>query len=233
MDFEVCIDSIEGALIAGKFGAKRVELCAALDEGGLTPSVGMIEACVNGTSADVFVMIRPRGGNFNYSDAEIELMERDMRAAASVNAVGVVFGILNDENEVAVKKNVFLMETAVELNLQTTFHRAIDLTENPLEELEHIIHIGFDRVLTSGGQPTALAGIELIKSLHEKAAGRIEIMAGSGINPDNAKTFIDTDIDAIHFTARQRTDEQLPLNMGDLYEVDKQKIKAIAAHFNL
>lgn len=232
MDFEVCIDSVEGAIAASHYGAKRVELCSALSEGGLTPSLAMIEACVNQSDSEVFVMIRPSAGGFVYSDHEIELMERDIIAAHNVGAHGVVFGVLKDSLEVDVKKNLFLIETALKLNLGTTFHRAIDVCPNPTKELEHLINLGFDRMLTSGGKPKAIEGIDMIRELHQQANGRIEVMAGSGVNPENTSQFLKSGIEAIHFTAHLKKKSQLPLDMGPEYTVNNEKIQRIAFQLN-
>lgn len=229
MDFELCIDSVEGAKIASKFAAKRVELCSALSEGGLTPSIGMIEACVNAGNAEVYVMIRPSAGGFVYSDDELQLMERDMRAAASVGAHGVVFGILTPDFNVDIQKNMYLMETAIALGLGTTFHRAIDLCPNPIEALDNLIHIGFKRILTSGGRNSAEKGINQIERLFRHANGQLEIMAGSGINPENVHLFKAIGIDAVHCTAKKSLSEKLALDMGPKYEVDADKIRKISA----
>lgn len=228
MDFEVCIDSVEGAVLASKHGAKRVELCAALSEGGLTPSAGMIEACAEVSTAEVYVMIRPSAGGFCYSHSEIKLMQRDINAAKSLGAQGVVFGILNPDFSIDIKNNMLLMETALDLELGTTFHRAIDLCPNPLKALESLIHTGFNRVLTSGGKETAEEGIEGIKELLATANRKIEIMAGSGINASNAAKFIDLGVDAIHFTAKKVIQENLRLDMGPKYQVEEFKIEEIA-----
>lgn len=228
MDFEICIDSVEGAIIAAKYGAKRVELCAALSEGGLTPSIGMIEACVNAGNSEVYVMIRPSAGGFIYSDHELHLMERDIRASASVGAHGVVFGILTPDFKVDIKKNMFLMETAIELGLGTTFHRAIDLCPNYLEALENLIHIGFKRILTSGGENTAEEGLDRIEALYQNAHNRIEIMAGSGINPKNVHLFKEIGIDAVHCSAKKNLNENLALDMGPKHIVDADKIRKIS-----
>ncbi len=227
MEFEGCIDSVEGAIVASKHGAKRVELCSALSEGGLTPSIGMIEQCVQQSTAEVFVMIRPSAGGFVYTEYELALMERDIKAAASVGAHGVVFGVLNPTNKVDIQKNLILMETALELELGTTFHRAIDLCSDPKKAIEDLIHIGFDRVLSSGGKSKATAGFETLKTMVAAAKNNIEIMAGSGINPTNAGEFESLGVDAIHFTAKTDIDETFPLNMGPKYKVNESKIKEI------
>jgi copper homeostasis protein len=228
MDFEVCIDSVKGAIIASKYGAKRVELCAALSEGGLTPSLAMIEACVQQSTAEVFVMIRPSAGGFNYNQAELELMERDIRAARSVGAHGVVFGALNSLNEVDIKANLFLIETAMELNLGNTFHRAIDLCVDIEKSVEDLINLGFDRVLSSGGASNVMQGLARIQQMVSSVNGRIEIMAGAGVNAENVIEIISSGVDAVHFTAKRSINERLALDMGPKYVVDEDKISAIA-----
>lgn len=228
MDFEVCIDSAEGAILASKYGAKRVELCSALSEGGLTPGAGLIHECAKLSSADVFAMIRPSAGGFVYSDYELEVMKYDILAAHTAGAKGVVFGILTPECEIDIKRNVYLMETALELGLGTTFHRAFDLATDPLKSLNDIVNMGFDRILTSGQQIKAIEGIELIGELNHKGNGRIEIMAGSGINESNVIDFRQTGIGAIHFTAKKELNENLKLDMGTATTVDEEKIKRIS-----
>lgn len=228
MDFEVCIDSVEGAKIAAKYGAKRVELCAALSEGGLTPSLAMVKACVDIADIEVFVMIRPRAGGFNYSEAELEIMEQDIRAAHNVGAQGVVFGVLTDSLSVDVKKNLFLVETALKLKLGTTFHRAIDVCADPLNEIAHLVNLGFDRVLSSGGKPRAVDGIELLQDFKTRTNEKLQVMAGSGVNPNNTQRFITAGLNAVHFTAHQLINNELALDMGPQYKVDEEKIRAIS-----
>lgn len=232
MDFEVCIDSVKGAITAGEYGAKRVELCAALNEGGLTPSLGMIQACVKATKSEVFVMIRPSSGGFVYTEEEIRLMEQDIKAVGNVGAAGVVFGVLDENHKINIQHNMFLMEAAIQSNLKTTFHRAIDVSDNPLKAIEHIINIGFDRILTSGAKANAADGIQLIQELNRKAKGQLEIMAGSGVNANNVSNFQAIGLNAIHFTARKRKAEVLALDMGEKYEVDDDKIASIVQKLN-
>lgn len=218
MDFEVCIDSIDGAKLAEKYGAKRVELCAALSEGGITPSAGMIEACVNATSnTEVFVMIRPRAGHFHYSRSEIAIMLRDIEAVHQLGANGVVFGCLNENQEIDLQANMTLLEKAFELKMGTTFHRAIDLTKDPAEALVHLIHLGFDRVLTSAGKTRAIVGLPMLQRMKEQAGQQIEIMAGSGVNSQNVRHFQDAKLDAVHFTTHQLNPTSLALDMGPHY----------------
>lgn len=228
MDFEVCIDSVEGAIMASKYGAKRVELCSALDLGGLTPSVGMIEACVEASESAVYVMIRPSAGGFAYTDAEIRLMEEDIRMVAAAGANGVVFGMLDEKGNPDIQKCMYLMESVRTLELGATFHRAIDLCKNPLKAVEDCFNIGFERILTSGGKEKAIDGIDLIAEMAKVAQNRIEIIAGSGINHQNVHKFLDLGVHAVHFTARRLVNEGLQLEMGRKYELDEEKIRTIS-----
>lgn len=232
MEIEVCVEKIETAFAANKFGANRIELCSALDLGGLTPSIGIIEECSEKCSLDVYTMIRPRGGRFNYTPAELNIMLKDIRAAKSVGADGVVFGCLNDDLTLNKYQNQLLIETAKSLDLGVTFHRAFDFIINPEESLDFLIDIGVDRILTSGQKPTAIEGIEKIKHFVNKSNSQIQIMAGSGVNFSNIKALIQTGINAIHFTTRKEIRQDDSLNMGKEYEPDTKKITTIVELLN-
>jgi len=231
MDFEICIDSVEAAIIASKYGAKRVELCASLNEGGLTPSMAMIESCVKTSTAEVYVMIRPSSGGFVYTDKELLIMKNDIKAVKGIGAHGVVFGILDEKGEVDIKRNMFLMESAKKFGLGSTFHRAIDVCSDPVNGIEAIVKLGFDRVLTSGQQDKAINGINMLLKMMATANQRIEVMAGSGVSSLNALELARTGINALHFTARIPINENLQLDMGQKYTVDEEKIKAIIGKF--
>ncbi|MFK8103568.1 MAG: copper homeostasis protein CutC [Saprospiraceae bacterium] len=228
-EFEVCIDSLEGALAADKFGADRVELCSALYEGGLTPSHGLIKACVEQSQQDIFVMIRPEAGGFCYTTPMVEVMKTDIVAAAELGAKGVVFGILHADQQIDFSVTRVLVELAHHHQLQAVFHRAFDFCPDPEMALSRLIELGVDRLLTSGQAPKAIQGSEMIRQLVAQSQGRIEIMAGSGVMPENAKILIDTGVAAIHFTAG-KIEEELQLGMGVKYVVDEQKIERIMQH---
>lgn len=188
MVVEVCLAGIESAVLAQSGGATRIELCENLAEGGTTPSQGMIALVREKLSIPVHAMIRPRGGDFCYSDLEFEVMQRDVATAVSLGVDGVVFGLLTPEGQVDVKRTRILMEAARPLAI--TFHRAFDVTADPLAAFEDLLTLGVDRLLTSGQQATAWEGRELIKQLQGRANGRLQIMAGSGINASNAAALI-------------------------------------------
>ena len=231
MQLEVCVEKLETALVADKFGADRIELCSALDLGGLTPSHGLIESCIEQCSLDIFVMIRPKPGNFIYNDNEISIMKKDIEFAAKSGADGVVFGCLTDVNELNIKQNKELLDLAKSLNLGVTFHRAFDFIYNKEIALSQLINMGFDRILTSGGEKTALEGIKNIKRFVKLSRNSIEIMAGSGVNPANALPLSNTGINALHFTARKSISGENFLNMGNEFVPDIEKIKAIISNW--
>lgn len=224
MDIEICIESVAEARLAAKHGAKRVELCSALDVGGLTPSLGLISACSAIDEIEVHVLIRPRSGGFEYTQVELDVIEQDIRMARKYGAKGVVFGVLNNEM-VDVVVNGKLSTLAESIELETTFHRAFDVVNDPMLEMEKIIDLGFDRILTSGQKRSAIEGVDLIGNLVEKAKGRIQIMAGSGVSATNALQLAKTGVDAIHFSSRKAGREE-KLGMGTSYQPDAEKIEA-------
>jgi copper homeostasis protein len=185
---EVCTDSVEGSLAAEAAGAGRIELCAGLVEGGTTPSAGLVAQCVERLRIPVFVMIRPRGGDFVYSEAEFDVMRRDVEHARRLGAGGVVFGLLRSDGGIDEERVRALVEAA--RPLAVTFHRAFDVCRDPLHALEMLARIGVDRILTSGQEATAEAGLDLITRLVDRAAGRIGIMAGGGVREANVERII-------------------------------------------
>lgn len=177
---EVCVDSIASALAAQEGGAQRIELCASLAEGGITPSAAFIELTRKHLTININVMIRPRGGDFLYSDLEFEIMQRDIELAKQLGMNGVVFGLLTAEGEIDRERTRVLTKLARPLSV--TVHRAFDMVTDPQRALETLIELGINRVLTSGLEANALDGAETIKSLIQQAKGRIIIMPGGGIN---------------------------------------------------
>lgn len=180
---EACVDSVESALAAEAGGADRVELCEDLPEGGTTPSAGLIGVCRDRLQIPLHVLIRPRGGDFVYSDLELDVMQRDIALTAKLGAAGVVFGALRPDGTVDRERTRALIEVA--RPLRVTFHRAFDFTPDADQTLEVLIELGVDRVLTSGQAKTAREGTRILTRLVSQAAGRIVIMAGGGVSEEN------------------------------------------------
>ena len=201
---EICVDSMESIQNAQKSGANRVELCAGASEGGITPSYATIRMAKELCEIELFVMIRPRGGDFLYSDFEFQQMKQDILFAKECGVDGVVLGILNSDGSVDVARTKELVELAAPLKVN--FHRAFDMCNTLDQALEDVLETGCYRILTSGQMPSAHAGIENIARLAQLATGRIQIMAGAGVNIDNASALLDTGVDAIHFSASSYRD---------------------------
>lgn len=216
---EVCTGSLQSVMNAAEGGAYRVELCSGLDEGGLTPSIGLIQAALQVDEVKKHVLIRPRGGDFLYSEAEIDIMVDDIFAARRAGVDGIVVGALTADGDVDLEACARFLDAArgeyvdfAEGDLEeayflppvsVTFHRAFDMCRNPQKALEQLIELGFDRVLTSGQQSTAEAGIGTIKELVRQANGRIVIMPGCGVNALNANKIVtETGACEIHASAR-------------------------------
>jgi copper homeostasis protein len=231
MNFEICTDSLEGAIAAGQYGAKRIELCAALSVGGLTPNLGLIQQCVEKADVEVHVMIRHKEGDFNYEAEDLELMKIDIEAAKKVGARGVVFGILDKNLEVS-DLNKELIAFAKALNLEVTFHRAFDFVNDFHKAIEKIIEFGTDRLLTSGLQATAEAGLDVIRELQEQYGNQIQIMAGSGVSARNALKIAKSGVNNLHFTARKSVNTAVELSMGERLVVDVEKMKMIMNQFS-
>jgi copper homeostasis protein len=185
---EACVDSVSSALAAEKGGAGRIELCDALETGGITPSAAKIQLCVERLSIPVIVLIRARGGDFLYGDTTTEEMLRDITLAKGFGARGVAIGALLADGTIDVGRTRAMIEAA--RPMEVVFHRAFDGTPDPLAALETLIGLGVDRVLTSGQAPTALEGAPILKRLVEGAAGRIAILAGGGVNEENAAAIV-------------------------------------------
>lgn len=207
MLIEVCAYSVDDCLTAERAGANRIELCTARAEGGLTPSIGLIRAARAATSLPLFVMIRPRGGDFVYSPTELAVMEADLDAARLAGADGVVLGTLLPDGRVDRETTRRLVHYA--RPLPVTFHRAFDLTIDAYEALDTLIELGITTVLTSGQQARAIEALPLLEALAKQAAGRIAIMAGSGVNGQNAAQLAKTGVSALHLSGSQTTESAM------------------------
>lgn len=226
--FEICANSVESCLAAQAAGADRVELCADIPEGGTTPSYGEIKIARKLlTSTKLHVIIRPRGGDFLYTPLELERMQEDILLCRELGVDGIVIGCLTEEGEVDREANRQLIALAKSESTSTsghslkpmtvTFHRAFDRTANPMKALEDIITLGCDRILTSGQQPKAIDGINLLAQLEKRVreieaksslqkdfpVERLQLLAGSGVNEDNIRQIYEaTGIHEYHFSAR-------------------------------
>lgn len=199
---EVCIDSVTSAINAEQGGADRVELCDNLFEGGTTPSAGMIAVVREQINIGLQVMLRPRGGDFLYSELEYEIMQRDLQVAGEAGADGVVFGFLNPDGTIDVQRTKEMVALARPMNV--TFHRAFDMTSDPMQALQDLISCGVDRILTSGLERSAIEGIDLIAELVEEAGDNIIILAGGGVRPHNIKKLVSrTKVSECHVSGRK------------------------------
>jgi copper homeostasis protein len=182
MQLEICVDSVESAIAAERGGADRVELCSDLMEGGVSPSAGLIAVVRQRIGIGLFVMIRPRGGDFCYTDPEFEIMQQDIRRAQELGADGIILGVLDQHALVDVPRTRQLVEMAGPLPV--TFHRAIDMTPDLRASLDDVVRTGARRVLTSGGAAKVTEGLSTVECMVKVAGDRIAVMAGGGITPE-------------------------------------------------
>jgi len=230
MNFELCTDSVEGAIKASAYGFKSIELCSALAVGGLTPNFGLIQTCVRHSNLEVHVMIRHREGGFVCDQADVDLMKIDIEAVKKAGAHGVVFGVLDEAHKVS-DLNLQLVQMAKSLGLKATFHRAFDFVPDFRFAIKKIVAFGFDRLLTSGLESKAEEGLEVITALQTDYGHLIQILAGSGVNEANALLFANSGIKYLHFTARKSYGETTNLGMGIAMLTDEDKINSILSLF--
>jgi copper homeostasis protein len=205
---EICIDSVASARAAAAGGAGRVELCTGLPEGGLTPSAGLLRAVRAVFPGKLMVLIRPRGGDFLYSDEETDLMQQDIETARSLGADGIVIGCLNPDGTVDKTRCRSLLEAATPLDV--TFHRAFDMTRDLAEALDDILSMRIRRILTSGGCPTAHEGAGVIRRLVAQAGDHLTLMPGGGITPENIGEILRaTGAYEIHLGARRTVESAM------------------------
>ena len=193
---EICAEGITSALASGRGGADRVELCENLAVGGVTPGAGSIAVASERLAIPVHVLIRPRGGDFVYSDDELLTMKRDVQAAKTLGASGVVLGVLDGAGGVDLERLAWLAEAARPLSV--TFHKAFDDARDPFEALDALISLGVDRVLTSGQAPTAMEGLKTLVELTHRAAARIAVMAGGSITLAQVRPILEAGVREIH-----------------------------------
>jgi len=187
MIIEICASNYQSAINAQETGAQRIELCSELAIGGVTPSYGLIKATVETLSIPVFVLIRPRSGNFTYTDSEFEIMKSNIELCKRLGCSGIVSGVLNKDNTIDIKRTKILIE--ISKPLPFTFHRAFDWTPNSSEAIKTLIKLGVVRVLTSGQEETAEQGLNLLLGLKNQVGSKIIILPGGGINSENIMRF--------------------------------------------
>jgi copper homeostasis protein len=238
-NLEICVDSVESAINVQNAGADRVELCNNLIEGGTTPGYGAILSARNNLNIGLNVIIRPRGGDFLYTDLEYDIMRRDIDICGECGVDGIVLGILRSDGNIDVERTAKLIELAQPMS--ATFHRAFDMCSDPVQGLEDVIASGADRLLTSGQKDKAQDGAELISQLVGQAGGRIIIMPGSGINESNIAWIARvTGAKEFHLTGRKVIDSEMVfrrqgISMGGATGIpgfsrmiaDPEKIKSI------
>ena len=238
---EVCVETLPEALQAVAAGADRLEVCAAMSESGTTPSIGLVEAILEHVKVPVFVMIRPRGGDFLYSAGEIDVMLRDIEAARASGAHGIVSGALDANGTIDQEGTEALLEAAAPLPF--TFHRAFDMTRDLDESLDVLMAIGASRVLTSGGAETALAGVPVLSRLCVRAGQRLVIIAGGGVrSPHIAAIAANTGVREFHIGARKlvqtrmryrpsaaRVNKEMNVEEGEWFETDSAELAASVA----
>jgi copper homeostasis protein len=234
---EVCADSLENALTSQLAGAQRIEFCTNLPEGGTTPSPAQIRMARELLLIKLYVLIRPRGGDFLYNDREFEIIRSDVHFCGQAGCDGVVIGMLRPDGRVDTERCRELVQVARQYGMGLTFHRAFDRSNDLFQALEDIIGLGCERILTSGGYDTAIAGADLIRQLIEKAGKRIIVMPGSGITPENAgELILKTGLRELHGTFRSRFPSRMqyknPLlnhleSEYSLLSTDIEKIKTV------
>lgn len=213
-DFTTTKSAVEG-------GADRIELCSALSEGGITPSFGLIKQCRKAFEVPLFPIIRPRAGDFLYTEDEFEVMLKDVFLCKETGCEGVVLGMLNKDGNIDVKRTSKLIDLAYPM--EVTFHRAFDRCKDPFRALEELIKIGCQRILTSGQKPIAPEGVELIAELIKQADDRIIIMPGSGVRKENIKTIVEK-TGAVEFHSSIKT--QKPSAMEFIHPAFKETTNA-------
>lgn len=228
LSVEVCSYSLFSSIAADQAGADRVELCASPWEGGTSPSAGLVFETLSQTSLGIHVMVRARGGDFCYDAFEKKTMLAEINQFLSMGVHGMVIGALTPQGDLDIN---FLKEVKyiVGESAELTCHRAIDVSREPLEVMEALIDLGFDRILTSGQKNKAMEGIEAIATMVEAAQGRIQIMAGSGVNPQNCMQLVDAGVDAVHLSARTTRESDMiyrrpGISMGGVAKISEFEV---------
>ena len=213
MILEICANSYQSAMNAQKAGAHRIELCTELSVGGITPSFGLLKKVMAALTIPVHVLIRPRSGNFTYSDSEFKIMKEDIQQCKDLGCAGIVSGVLHANNTIDIKRTKELI--ALSKPMSFNFHRAFDAVPKPKESLLKLINLGVDRLLTSGQKDKAEDGIELLIELKQMAKNKLIIMPGSGINQINSSLFKNAGFTEIHSSASKKISENIHSYFGN------------------
>jgi copper homeostasis protein len=243
---EICANSATSALAAQKGGATRVELCENLHEGGCTPSYGQIQVARRLLNIPLYVLLRPRSGDFVFNDIEFEVMMADLLFCIETRCDGIVIGILNTDSTVNVERCSKMVKLARQYGLGVTFHRAFDLCRDMDQALEDIIALGCDNILTSGGKTTAIEGAVKLASLVRSAAGRINIMAGGGVSEYNVADLMKyTGVQHMHTSARKQIKSKMLYQNSHVvmagthtdeyehYATDEERVRNIVTNLHL
>ncbi len=231
---EICAASLHSAVQAQEGGAHRIELCAALELGGITPSFATIELVKQSLDIPVYVLIRPRGGDFCYSESEMQCMLRDIEICKSLGVEGVVCGALHPDGLIHLQQTERMFRAAEGMGF--TFHRAFDRCKNPFDALAELINLGAERILTSGQQTNALKGANFIRKTIEKADNQIIIMPGAGVSPDNIVAIKElTGANEFHFSAKKTLVSPFfyENEMNDEKNYDETSIEIVKSVINL
>jgi copper homeostasis protein len=215
MKLEICVDTIASVRACAAAGADRIELCAGLVEGGTTPSSGFLRAARQAFAGKIMAMVRPRAGDFLYSDDEFALMLDEIDGFRRDGADGIVFGILTADGTIDAERSAVVVERAS--GMDVTFHRAFDVSRDLTESLEALIALGIPRVLTSGGCPTVMAGLSPLANLVKLAAERIRILPGGGVRPELIPEIIQrTGVTEVHLSARCAEESPMQYRRSDI-----------------
>jgi len=234
MIIEVCANSYQSAINAQEAGADRIELCSELTMGGITPSYGLLKKVIENISIPIHVLIRPRSGDFTYSNEDLEIMKEDIKLCKELKCSGIVTGVLKDDHSIDIERAKELI--ALSKPLSFTFHRAFDWTPDPEKALKELMSLEIDRILSSGQEKTAFIGQKALKQYLKISNDRLIIMPGSGVNAENVLSFKEAGFREVHFsgTSSHKNTKppilamaSVPLDEGDILISDKEKIKTI------
>jgi copper homeostasis protein len=223
MLLEICANSYQSAINAEKAGANRIELCSELAVGGITPSYGLLKKVVENLNIPIHVLVRPRSGDFTYSDAEFQILKEDILICKELGVSGIVSGILNIDNTIDIERTKELVRIAKPMNF--TFHRAFDWVLNPVDEIKNLEAIGVDRILTSGQETSAEKGLNKLIEF-QKATSKISMMPGGGIHKNNIKLFQENGFKEVHLsaTSQTKTIEKPSISMNSNKHFDETQV---------